>query len=32
MKDGKATAYVCRHGACQQPVDSAEGLLAQLSA
>jgi uncharacterized protein YyaL (SSP411 family) len=32
MKNGKSTAYVCRHGACQQPVDSAEDLLAQLSA
>jgi uncharacterized protein len=31
MLDGKATAYVCRHGACQQPVASASALQAQLS-
>jgi uncharacterized protein YyaL (SSP411 family) len=31
MLDGKATAYVCRQGACKQPVDSAAALLAQLA-
>ncbi|MEA2508900.1 MAG: uncharacterized protein QOG21_982 [Actinomycetota bacterium] len=31
MVEGKATAYVCRHGACKQPVDSAGALLAELS-
>jgi uncharacterized protein YyaL (SSP411 family) len=31
MRNGKATAYVCRHGTCQQPVDSAEALRTQLS-
>ena len=28
--DGKATAYVCRHHACEQPLTDAEGLRAQL--
>jgi uncharacterized protein YyaL (SSP411 family) len=28
--DGRATAYVCRHGTCRQPVDTPEALAAQL--
>ncbi len=31
MRDGKATAYVCRDFACRQPVTTAEELRAQLS-
>jgi uncharacterized protein YyaL (SSP411 family) len=28
--DGKATAYVCRHFACRQPVTTPEALAAEL--
>jgi uncharacterized protein len=31
MLGGNATAYVCRHGACKQPVDSVAALQAQLA-
>jgi uncharacterized protein YyaL (SSP411 family) len=30
MLDGRATAYVCSHGTCRQPVDTPEALAAQL--
>ncbi|MBC7796286.1 MAG: thioredoxin domain-containing protein, partial [Pyrinomonadaceae bacterium] len=30
MIDGKSTAYVCENFACQQPVTSVEGFVAQL--
>ena len=32
LVDGKPTAYVCRHFACQQPVTDPEGLAKQISA
>ena len=32
MRDGRATAYVCRDFACQSPVQTAEALTAQLAA
>ncbi|HEY5520610.1 MAG TPA: thioredoxin domain-containing protein [Candidatus Limnocylindrales bacterium] len=32
VRDGQATAYVCRHFACQTPVTRPEDLLAQLAA
>ncbi len=31
QRDGRATAYVCRRFVCQQPVNTAEALAAQLS-
>jgi hypothetical protein len=31
MLDGRATAYVCSHGTCRQPVDTPEALAAQLT-
>jgi uncharacterized protein YyaL (SSP411 family) len=32
MVDGRATAYVCEHYACRQPVTNAEALREQLDA
>ena len=32
MRDGRATAYVCRDFACRAPVHTAEALAAQLKA